>query len=128
MDLVESYPRPHTEQSLFHTRFEMAKFTYYAAVLVTAIMFAGSAEAGNYRRIFLVSGEVTGYAVDDYLGLKNSTCFDIPLYDFATNRLVGTAQDCTSEFMMDDNCTMGLTLTAATNFSIGTDGYFVNRA
>ena len=107
-------------------RFAMAKFTCFVAVLVTAMLLAGGAEAGNYRRILLAYGEVTGYAVNNHFG-QNATCYDIPMYDFPTNVLVGTAQDCLSGIIPDTNCTMGMSLTATTNFSIGTDS-FVNRA
>ena len=104
----------------------MTKFTRFVAVLVAATLLASGAEAGNYRRIFLAYGEVTGYMVNNFFGL-NATCYDIPLYDFPTNLLVGTAKDCLSDVMVDANCTMGMSLTAATNFSIGADS-FVNRA
>ena len=107
------------------TRVAMAKFTCLAGVLVAAILLSRGAEAGNYRRILLINGEVTGYAVNDHFGV-NASCYDVPMCDFATDRLVGTAQCCLTDVMADDNCTMGLSLTATTNFTIGTDS-FVNR-
>ena len=100
-----------------------AKSTCFAAVLVTAMLLAGGAEAGYYRRILLAYGEVMGYAA---IGL-NATCFNVPLYDYPTNVLVGTIQDCHSEMVEDANCTMGLRVISTLNFSIGADS-FVYRA
>ena len=88
---------------------------------VTVLFLLHIAEAGSYRRIVLARGEVTGDIVPNYFGALNATCYDVPLYDFATTESIGRVFDCGSDFIPSPTCDGGGNVTTTFNFTIGPD-------
>lgn len=77
----------------------------FAAVLLAVVLFSPrEAEAGVYRRILNARGSETGTEVANFLGSSNVICYNWPLFDLATERLVGSYFSCFDDINNDPDC------------------------
>ena len=103
----------------------MACFVTFVAA-VTLLLCCG-AEAGHgedhgrYRRIINARGSAMPRHMN-YFGMEG-TCFDVPLYDFAVDELIGQALGCQSDIKPDPDCPMGFNMTLTINYTIGDDSF-----
>ena len=90
-----------------------------AAVLLAVILLSPrESECGAYRRILNARGVAQAR-------IGNGTfCYDYPLYDLVTERLVGNYDICASNIIGDPNCptVMNGNGTATTNLTIDGSG------
>lgn len=86
----------------------MTPLTNLILAAAAILLVAHKAEAGAYRRIVIARGNVTG----TFTG-SGDLCYDIPLFDFATNESVGRLVYCFIETNSDPDCpSVNITTTA----------------